>query len=278
MARFSERMGFRSAQQAIQLDSMDDALRNGLWNVLTELFLPDKADYLSDMPNLKLIVTSVWTEFYKQPRDTINNWWPNTRKVIRDNFFTCKWLDVFDLIEFCVETFSTRAPHAEAAFNRVLGRENSGYRIVGGVFAKITSEQELAAVDSAQRAGGKFSPAASHIQRALDLLTRRENPDFRNSIKESISAVEAACCIISNNDKITLGQALKQLESQGVTIHKAQQDAFSKLYGYTSNADGIRHALLDEEKLTYEDAQFMLVTCSAFVNYLIAIASAAKSA
>ncbi len=115
---------------------MDDALRNGLWNVLTELFLPDKADYLSDMPNLKLIVISVWTEFYKQPRDTINSWWPNARKEIRDNFFACKWFDVFELIEFCVGTFSRQAPHAEAAFNRVLGRENSGYRIVGGVFAK----------------------------------------------------------------------------------------------------------------------------------------------
>ncbi|MGH6983986.1 MAG: hypothetical protein ACREEI_07150 [Stellaceae bacterium] len=63
-----------------------------------------------------------------------------------------------------------------------------------------------------------------------------------------------------------------------MTIHKARQDAFDKLYGYASDADGIRHALLDEEKLTYEDAQFMLVTCSAFVNYLIAVASAAKSA
>jgi len=43
---------------------------------------------------------------------------------------------------------------------------------------------------------------------------------------------------------------------------------YSKLYGYTSDSDGIRHALLKENKLNFEDAKFMLVSCSAFVNYL----------
>ncbi|HKQ88724.1 MAG TPA: hypothetical protein VJS43_18355, partial [Candidatus Acidoferrales bacterium] len=90
-----------------------------------------------------------------------------------------------------------------------------------------------------------------------------------------ISAVEAACRIVAEDPKATLGKALSKLETQGLAIHKAQKDAFNKLYGYTSDADGIRHALLDEPKLTYGDAQFMLITCSAFVNYLITLADAA---
>jgi hypothetical protein len=40
------------------------------------------------------------------------------------------------------------------------------------------------------------------------------------------------------------------------------------MYGYTSDAEGIRHALMDEPTLESEDAKFMLVSCSAFVNYL----------
>ncbi len=44
--------------------------------------------------------------------------------------------------------------------------------------------------------------------------------------------------------------------------------AFRQLYGYTSDANGIRHALLDESNLDFEDAKFMLVSCSAFINYL----------
>lgn len=51
-------------------------------------------------------------------------------------------------------------------------------------------------------------------------------------------------------------------------MHPALKGAFEKLYGYTSSAKGIRHALLDEPNLGFEDAKFMLVSCSAFVNYL----------
>ena len=53
-----------------------------------------------------------------------------------------------------------------------------------------------------------------------------------------------------------------------IELHTALQQAFKKLYGYTSDADGIRHALLEEASLDFEDAKFMLVACSAFVNYL----------
>lgn len=46
--------------------------------------------------------------------------------------------------------------------------------------------------------------------------------------------------------------------------------AFSKkfgvLHGYTIDASGIRHALTDGATVTYSDAKFMLVACSAFVS------------
>ena len=50
------------------------------------------------------------------------------------------------------------------------------------------------------------------------------------------------------------------------------ETAFDKLYAYTNQPDvGIRHALMDSSG-TYvpkaEEALFMLVSCSAFINYL----------
>ncbi|WGS63939.1 hypothetical protein [Marinitoga aeolica] len=44
-----------------------------------------------------------------------------------------------------------------------------------------------------------------------------------------------------------------------------------KLYGYTSDEKGIRHALLEGEStnISFDEAKFMLVSCSAYVNYLI---------
>lgn len=105
----------------------------------------------------------------------------------------------------------------------------------------------------------------------MNLLYDRDNPDFENSIKEAITAVEAICQIITNN-KATLSAALKQLSKNGVNIHPALQSAFEKLYAFTSDAGGIRHADgLRSTKATFEEAKYMLVTCSAFVNYLIAL-------
>lgn len=53
------------------------------------------------------------------------------------------------------------------------------------------------------------------------------------------------------------------------------ETAFSKMYAYTGDAEGIRHALMEETNLGFEDAKFMLVSCSAFVNYLKAKAARA---
>ena len=40
------------------------------------------------------------------------------------------------------------------------------------------------------------------------------------------------------------------------------------MYGFTSDAEGIRHALLDKPKLGFSDAKFFLVLAAGFVNYI----------
>jgi hypothetical protein len=69
-------------------------------------------------------------------------------------------------------------------------------------------------------------------------------------------------------EKATLGQLLKKMEAQRA-LHPALKVAFSSLYGYTNDSDGIRHALTDKSSLTKSDARLMLICCSAFVNYVI---------
>lgn len=53
-------------------------------------------------------------------------------------------------------------------------------------------------------------------------------------------------------------------------IHGALKEAFKKLYGYAGDGKGIRHAGdLGGPESTFAEAQFMLVSCSAFINYLM---------
>ena len=73
--------------------------------------------------------------------------------------------------------------------------------------------------------------------------------------------------VVSGNEKATLGEALKVLEKSG-KLHTALKDAFSKLYGYTNDEHGIRHAMLDVPDLSQADAKYFLLSCTSFVNYL----------
>ena len=150
---------------------------------------------------------------------------------------------------------------------------------MGKTIAPLTTDQEIAAIEQALAAGQASKPlqmVSDHIDQALALLSDRQAPDYRNSIKESISAVEAICKIIAGMSNATLGPALDAIQRGNVVaLHPSLKEGFQKFYGYTSDAAGIRHAMKDASTVDQEDALFMLVSCSAFVNYLVAKATKA---
>jgi hypothetical protein len=152
--------------------------------------------------------------------------------------------------------------------NQVLEEEKSAYRFVGDYITPITSEQEIAEVDRASAGSKKYDAVSMHIAAALRLYSDRKQPDYRNSIKEAISAIESAVKLITNDERATLGQALNSIQRTH-NLHPALKEALSKLYGYTSDEQGIRHAMLEGSNVDEADARFMLVICSAFANYLI---------
>ena len=134
----------------------------------------------------------------------------------------------------------------------------------------ITNQSEMNEIDTAisQTSSSGFSGASSHLSNALGKLSDRKNPDYRNSIKESISAVESVCKQIVKDNNADLSKALKKMKGI-LPIHGALEQGFMRIYGWTSDEGGIRHAMMDEDHLQQEDAIFMMVSCSAFVNYLI---------
>jgi hypothetical protein len=277
MSLFSQRKGFKPIKTVMQVDSMDDELRNGLWNVLTISYWNQvKDNWISLNKKINILFKLLWDSYFKKPFDTLRDYWPDTYKEIREYFFYFHWYEVYDFIEFIANNYPDEFNEVNPKFmdfcNIVLERELSAYRFVGDKITQITSKEEVLEIEEALEISKPLKAVNTHLKRALDLLADRKSPDYRNSIKESISAVESICNLITKEKKATLGQALKKIEDK-VSLHPALISAFNSLYGYTSDAEGIRHALLDETNLSFEDAKFMLVSCSAFVNYLINKAS-----
>ena len=233
--------------------------------------------------NQKFLVMELWDKFFKRKADELAPGYDNTaiRTELNNHFFDgveaisfikhwyneAQWYGKFNLLEFIIQQPYVYANVTE--INEVLKREFSAYRIVDNTIVEITDEEEVKEIEASLSISDQFAHVKAHLKRALKDLADREHPAYRNSIKESISAVEAICKTITGNGSGTLGKALEELE-RNHNLHPSLKTAFSKLYGYTSDAGGIRHALSDDSiEPGQEEARFMLITCSAFVNYLV---------
>ncbi|QDJ43811.1 hypothetical protein CBR70_22285 [Bordetella hinzii] len=184
---------------------------------------------------------------------------------MKAKFFSCPWNEVYDILEFIYVSRRglKRDDGHRQTINFILEKHQSAYRLIDDQFGEITQGEEIAAIESALSVAS--NPVKQHLDEALRKLSDREQPDFRNSIKESVSAVEAACREVTGNAKATLQDALKKMNS----LHPALNEAFKKLYAYAGDESGIRHALTEEgERCSYGEAKFMLVACAAFVSYL----------
>ncbi len=286
--RFSERIGKKKPKVDIQIDSMDIELRNGIYNVLyVFIFNPVKNEYsyhgYLDQSGFYGLAIQIWTNFLKESLDELPSSKNQFVKHLQEEYKQWDYLQIYDFLSFLVEEVDEGVITFDKerfidSLNNTLQKELSGYRFVAGQLVPITNKEEVASIEMAieNSANHLFNVVNIHLTEALKKISDKNFPDYRNSIKESISAVESICQIILNEPKAELGKALKKLK-ESIDIHPALEQGFSKIYGYTSDSGGIRHALQSEPSVMQEDAIFMLVACSAFINYLIVKSSKVKS-
>jgi hypothetical protein len=277
--RFSQRKGLTPVRLEVQKDSMDAALRNKLWSALWLLvFNADLVDFFHSNEDHEAIRDRLWLHFFERPIDQRP---PRGLKGLSDYarawFMEAKWFEIYDFLERVAGEL--KGAHLERFTNLVnafLQDGQSAYRLLGASIVDITAEEELTAIVDAQTDSHPLVGVRTHIENAVAKLADRSNPDYRNSIKESIMAVEAMCQALTGDPNVTLGKALKRLKDNGIDLHPALEHAWSKLYGFTNDASGIRHALSNEPTVTAADAKYMLVSCSSFVSYLAAQAASAN--
>lgn len=280
---FSDARGLANITNIFQINEFDERTRITLSNTLRVL-LSDVFEgelryhifYNGANPSnefSKKIISDVFVQPLQEERGMVYNW-----RVIFDNnicnvFLNAPYNEVLDMIWFICDWLVNNVqglgnlPYE--AMNNLFEKECVGYRFVGGRIVEMTDDNEIKEIEQAYNV--PFAGCCSHINKAISFLADRENKDYKNCIKESISAVESICKIIANDTKSDLSKALKKLQDKGIHMPKALEGAWIKLYSYTSDEGGIRHAeKLFESDVTFEQAKYMLVSCSAFVNYLIA--------
>jgi hypothetical protein len=269
MLSFGQRFGYEKLPESLAPDAMPDALRNSLWNAVDL--------WWNDFHAESEFLNRLWWHLWKLPTDSVpsdagygNRTYRRAWAEVRAAFFSRDWLYVYAFLEFVLVHFD-KFDNLQRGVSYVLKTELAAYRVLNRQFVRITDEQEVVALEEALAQSGEFAHVSSHLSTALGYLSDRVKPDFRNSIKESISAVEATAKIISGEENATLNKALAVLEKKG-KLHACLKKGYSALYEYTNDAEGIRHALMDEPNLTEADAKFFLLACTSFVNYLKTLA------
>lgn len=269
---FSEKYGYKP-EKPIQHECICNELRRRIWNLFSQQEIRagglTSKNLIQTLNGEQTITEMIVDRMGFLIDATVKK--QSVEEQLKSNilrFFS--WFEVYDFIDIHLSFLEEKERIKRIKqYNELLEQEKAGYRIVAGEVAPITNESEIQSIE--QAATTLYQSVNQHIRKALALYADIKIPDYENSVKESISAVEAMCCTITgmSGSQATLGAAIKKLKDSGVHIHSALERAFLALYGYTSDENGIRHGGIDFQSVPAEDAKYMLVSCSAFVNYLI---------
>lgn len=282
MALFSERYGYTKASDVIIREKITPEIQNAIcscYDKLPDLFNEVIAYYQDAKAEYQNLEEYLWVYFLNERAANFSDGYKY--HVVATVYIEDKsnaWYKKLDIIEKTIQylrnfdaknhKFYSVASNFIKLLNSAFERLNFAYRIINDEIVEITSEQEIKTIEIA--IDNSARNVKMHLNRALELYAQRPEGDYRNSIKESISAVEAFCR--EKTGENTLGKALNKLEKNGIVFPDVLKHAFDKLYAYTNQPDaGIRHALMDDTGVytpQAEEAIFMLVSCSAFINYL----------
>jgi hypothetical protein len=260
---FSQRSGLKEAEPPFRLNGISDELRLRLWNIFVLRFENNCPRFRDREPRISL-VAYVWTEFFKGDVQAYDG---KTRddfiSDVKRWFFRSEWNEILDFCEFIIHI--DRYKQTGKLLYDAFELENSGYRVIEGQIVPITEENEIESIKKVLTLNAPFGGSRSHLVSAVKFLKSQDEAAKRKAIQEAILGVEAAVRELVGDSKATLGDGLKKID----ILHSALAGGLSKIYGYTSDADGIRHAMAEDSKLTAADAKYFVVLCSAFINLLV---------
>ena len=283
---FSERMGLASLPEPMRSEHLPDSFRNLIWlavdRAITGSRDPLGSRYYSPNCAMQEVIHDYTIRVLGYPHDQINHEIPEHRELMKSIFTGGQWYQVLTFLEYllrhdAVESGFQTGQLIPSLCNEILDAFESAP--VAYTFQDVDNQATVVpraslesgeatrqALETVENLGPRG--ARKHFRDATSCIN---NKDYAGGVRESIHAVESVARSVTSNEKATLGHALTLLRETGVLKHPALETAFKKLYGYTSDENGIRHALVDEQgpDVDLDDAIFMFAACAAFVAYLV---------
>lgn len=266
--KFSQRVGKTEIRTLIQRDDMDDSLKNRLFNIISEILescftyeygikYVEKA-FLADYCDEFAVKT---TDLSSRYQDFIGH--INSRVYVNNDI----WF-FYNFIEWIVSLEFNLCEEYVKKLNLVLEAEKSAYRIGSDYkLISITDEVEMDGINDALEKAEKYASVSIHLRNARSEFSKRQTPNYKSVVHESILAIEALSKIISGDENATLETALKKIPNLNTNLKESLQ----KLYHFRGDEGGIGHGSKNNQENTIqgEEAKLILVTSHSVVNYLI---------
>lgn len=282
---FSQRYGYQSLPKPMQAEELSDDLRRELWNLFSDvlsgsIILSPYGNSRSFSLEAQIWIQCLLGKLLRKPKDEIDMDCDWVIAAFKERIYNpnCPFYITLDVVESFVNTEEFEeiyGPDFESYIDdirQLFEVHMAAYYLSKGRPYQIISRSNLAqgkatgqAIETVRDSG--MEGADTHLRRSVEHLNTQQ---YADSIRESIHAVESVARTICP-DKNTLGDALKSLERKGLVVHPALKEAFQKLYAYSNDEQGIRHALLeDEAKVGLDEALFMFGACASFAAFLVA--------
>ena len=273
---FSQRYGYEPLPEPMRLEEISDDLRREIWNATREFLIKKRSFgrnyYFSQ--NEARIIERIVGKFLRVTEDRVAT---DYEEIVSRFKWLCISASFNKLLEF-LEAFANDRDVEDEFVERIrylFEIHGAAYRLDSSrpiqhfvpVASKEQGEATRQAVATVQQSG--VAPgAATHLRQAVEHLNAGR---YADSIRESIHAVESVARVIDPEANKTLGPALKSLERAGLLHHPALREAFDRLYGYTNDEQGVRHALIERDAadVDVDDALFMYGACASFAAYLV---------
>lgn len=284
---FSERHGYVKPSEVVLIADINIEVINAISTCFSKLedSLDEEDERVDraapwlpyDRGSFYQLCLALWTDYLRRRQNTYGYVGDNNdafQRILLDK--NVAWFKKLDIIEFAIDYMESNYTDKERLeikdkfivdLNSSFEKLHYGYRIVNGIITDIITPSEVEEVETALDESEDV--VSQHLNQALVLSSDKLDPDYRNSIKEAVTAVEAL--LRSETGESTFGKAYSELKKK-VAIHPRLQEAIQKVYDYTNQEDtGIRHSKLKGDESAVPDAsecRFMIITCSAIINYL----------
>lgn len=221
-------------------------------------------------------------------------------EVVADNdihhlLYTTTWVNVFNFIERVylkllsevnsydingeiegpIKSLSEVQEYYVNEINTLLNEEGLAYEFDKGLFNRKGFPKTVQSIENATKvlSDPQLNKSRYHFLKALNFFNNIKDPDYENSIKEAICAVEACLIALYSSDiSKNFENCIRTIiGNESNKVPAPLIDSLIKLYGYRNNGIGVSHATNKGLKVSIKEAEFMISVCADYITYFYSL-------